>query len=90
MSRKREPTTDAVEILHRRYFEGKPEMIALLEKERTKAEIARQIYDLRTEARLTQKELAILVGTSRKVIDRSKRLITKETHLQCRAALPPR
>ena len=27
------PITDAVEILHRRYFEDKPEMLALLEEE---------------------------------------------------------
>lgn len=68
MSQKRKPTTDAVEILHWRYFEGKPEMMELLEEERTKAEIARQIYNLRTEAGLTQKELAKLVGTSPAVI----------------------
>ncbi|MGH7900548.1 MAG: hypothetical protein ACRENZ_02305 [Thermodesulfobacteriota bacterium] len=30
-------TTDAVEILHRRYFEGRPERLALLEEERTNA-----------------------------------------------------
>lgn len=69
MSQKREPTTDAVEILHRRYFEGKPEMMALLEEERANAEIARKIYDLRTDAGLTQRELAKLVGTSTSVID---------------------
>jgi len=69
MSQKREPTTDAVEILHRRYFEGKPEMMALLEEERANAEIARQIFDLRTEAGLTQRKLAKLVGTSASVID---------------------
>ena len=32
MSKKRKPTTDAVEIMHRRYFEGKPEMLAALEE----------------------------------------------------------
>jgi len=69
MSQKRKPTTDAVEILHRRYFEGKPEMMALLEEERANAEITRQIYDLRTEAGLTYQELAKLVGTSPSVID---------------------
>jgi ribosome-binding protein aMBF1 (putative translation factor) len=69
MPQKRESTTDAVEILHRRYFEGKPEMMELLEEEHTKAEIARQIYDLRTEAGLTQQELAKLLGTDPSVID---------------------
>jgi len=69
MSQKREPTTDAVEILHRRYFEGNPEMMALLEEERANDEIASQIFDLRTEAGLTQRKLAKLVGTSTSVID---------------------
>jgi len=69
MSQKREPTTDAVEILHRRYFEGKPEMMELLEEERANAEIARQIYAHRTEAGLTQQELAELAGTSPSSID---------------------
>jgi len=36
MPRKRKPTTDAVEIMHRRYFEGRPERIAALEKERAR------------------------------------------------------
>ena len=36
MTKKRESITDAVEILHRRYFEGKPKMLALLEDERAK------------------------------------------------------
>ncbi len=67
---KRKPTTDAVEIMHRRYFEGKPEMMALLEEERANAEIARKIYDLRTDAGLTQKKLAKLVGTTASVISR--------------------
>jgi DNA-binding XRE family transcriptional regulator len=70
MPRKREPTTDAVEILHRRYFEGRPEMLALLEEERVNAEIARKVYDLREAAGLTQRQLAKLVGTSASVICR--------------------
>jgi transcriptional regulator with XRE-family HTH domain len=64
------PTTDAVEILHRRYFAGKPEMLALLEEERVNAEIAQAIYDLRTRAGLTQRQLAALVGTSASAICR--------------------
>jgi DNA-binding XRE family transcriptional regulator len=63
-------TTDAVEILHRRYFEGRPERLALLEEERDNAEIARKIYELRTKAGLTQRELAKLVGTTASVICR--------------------
>src|SRR5713101_5871182 len=66
--KKREPTTDAVEILHRLYFEGKPEMLAMLEEERANDEIARKIYDLRTKAGLTHRQLAKLIGTTAAVI----------------------
>ena len=68
--RKRKPTTDAVEIMHRRYFEGKPEMMALLEEERANLDIACKIYDLRDKAGLTQKKLAKPVGTTPSVISR--------------------
>jgi ribosome-binding protein aMBF1 (putative translation factor) len=61
---------DAVEILHRRYIEGKPEMEAILEEERGKAEVARLVHELRTRAGLTQKELAARVGTTPSVISR--------------------
>jgi MoxR-like ATPase len=54
MTKKRAATTDAVEILHRRYFEGKPKMLALLEEERANVEIARKIYELRTTAGLSR------------------------------------
>jgi len=70
MTKKRESTTDAVEILHRRYFAGKPKMLALLEEERANAEIARKIYELRTKAGLSQRALAKLVGTTASVICR--------------------
>ncbi|MCI0628267.1 MAG: helix-turn-helix domain-containing protein [Acidobacteria bacterium] len=68
--RKRKPATDAVEILHRRYYEGKPDRIAALEEERANAEIARKICELRTNAGLTQKQLAALVSTTTSVICR--------------------
>ena len=68
MSRKKKPTTDAVEILHRRYFEGKPEMLAALEEARANDEVARKIYQLRTRAKLSQRQLAKLVGTTASVI----------------------
>ena len=63
-------STDAVGLLHRRYVEGKPEMEAILEEERGKAEVARLVHDLRTQAGLTQKELADRVGTTPSVISR--------------------
>lgn len=70
MAKKKKKTTDAVEILHKRYYEGKPERLASLEKERLNAKVARAIYDLRTRADLSQRQLARLVGTSASVICR--------------------
>jgi DNA-binding XRE family transcriptional regulator len=68
MAKKRKPTTDGVEILHRRYFEGKPEMLAALEEARANDEVARKIYELRKKAGLSQRQLAKLVGTTASVI----------------------
>lgn len=70
MRKKRATTSDAVEILHRRYYEGRPERLAALDQARLNATIARDIYDLRTKAGLTQKQLAKLVGTTASVICR--------------------
>jgi len=65
---KSQTTSDAVEILHRRYFEGQPERLAELEAARASAAIARTAYELRTKARLSQGELARRVGVSETVI----------------------
>lgn len=62
--------SDAVQIIHRRFFDGRPKRQALLEEERANASIARQIHELRTEAGLSQRELAKLVGTTASVICR--------------------
>jgi DNA-binding XRE family transcriptional regulator len=62
--------TDALEIIHQRYYAGKPERLAELEEERTNARVARQIYALRIKAGLTQRELGKLVGTTASVICR--------------------
>jgi len=67
---KRRPSTDAVEILHRRYYEGKPERLAALEKARANDHVARKIVALRTEAGLSQRQLARLIGTTASVICR--------------------
>jgi len=63
-------TTDAVAILHRRFVDGDAEMEAMLEEERVNADLAQKIYDLRTKAGLSQRELAERVGTSASVICR--------------------
>jgi DNA-binding XRE family transcriptional regulator len=68
MPRKRKPTTDAVEIMHRRYYEGRPDRVAALEEARANDEVARKIYELRTKAGLSQRQLAKLVGTTASVI----------------------
>jgi ribosome-binding protein aMBF1 (putative translation factor) len=70
MARKRKRTTDAVEIMHRRYFDGKPERLQELEEERANAEVARKLWQLRQKAGLSQQELARLVGTTASVICR--------------------
>jgi ribosome-binding protein aMBF1 (putative translation factor) len=66
----RKPTTDAVAIIHRRYYEGKPGRLAALEQARANDDVARKIAALRTEAGLSQRELAKLVGTTASVICR--------------------
>jgi DNA-binding XRE family transcriptional regulator len=63
-------TKDAVDIIHKRFYQGKAKRLAGLEEARATADIARKIYTLRTEAGLTQAKLAELVGTSRSVISR--------------------
>jgi ribosome-binding protein aMBF1 (putative translation factor) len=68
--KKRKTTTDALEIIHQRFFAGKPERIAELEKVRADDAVARKIYNLRTKAGLSQRDLAKLVGTSASVICR--------------------
>jgi DNA-binding XRE family transcriptional regulator len=66
----RKKITDAIEIIHRRYFEGHPERLAMLEEARANDEVARKIYELRTRARLTQRQLAKMIGTTASVICR--------------------
>jgi ribosome-binding protein aMBF1 (putative translation factor) len=68
MSKKPKPTTDAIEIMDRRYFDGKPEMREALEEAEDNDEVARRIYELRTNSGLTQRQLAKMVGTTASVI----------------------
>ncbi len=68
MARRRKPTADAIEILHRRYYQGKPKRLAALEEARANDAVARKIYELRIKAGLTQRELAKRVGTTASVI----------------------
>jgi DNA-binding XRE family transcriptional regulator len=68
MARKRKPTSDALEIMDRRYYEGRPDRIAELEEAKANDEVARKLYELRTKAKLSQRQLAKLVGTTASVI----------------------
>lgn len=70
MAKKRKVTSDAVEILHRRYYQGKADRISELDEARAEDELARRIYELREQAGLTQARLAKLIGTTESVISR--------------------
>src|SRR5713101_1759542 len=63
-------TTNALEILRRRYVGDDPERITSFGQEKLNAEIARTIAQLRTEAGLTQKQLADKIGTTQSVVSR--------------------
>ena len=67
---KKEKSSNAVSIIHKRYYKNNPKRIASLEQERLNAHIARSLYDLRKKNDLTQKQLAELVGTTPSVISR--------------------
>jgi len=62
--------TNAVEILRNRYVKNDPKRKASVAAERMNADIARLLYTMRTEAGLTQEQLAELVGTTQSVISR--------------------
>jgi len=67
---KKKNTTDAVKILHKRYIKSNKKRLESLERERENLNIAEQIYNLRTQEGLSQKQLAELVGTTQSVISR--------------------
>jgi ribosome-binding protein aMBF1 (putative translation factor) len=66
----KETTSDAIELLHRRYVKGDAKKLAELEAIRADNAVARKIYDLRSQAGLSQRELAKMVGTSASAICR--------------------
>ncbi len=63
-------TRDAVKILHGRYIRNKSRRLKSLQRERQKAHIAAQIYQLRNKEGLSQRQLADLIGTTQSVISR--------------------
>ena len=70
MAKRAKLLNDAVEILHRRFYAGKPARLKNLDEVRANEEIARRIYELRAAAGLTQTQLAGLIGTTASVICR--------------------
>ena len=69
-TKKTSKTRDAVTILKNRYFKDDPTIDARLEQGVEELKIAQQIYELRTAAGLTQRELADRIGTTQTVISR--------------------
>ena len=64
------PRSPGLRALHDRYIGDDPERIASYERALADANIATDIYRLRTEAGLSQRELAERVGTTASVICR--------------------
>ena len=62
-------TTDAVAILRRRLGD-RPELDQVIAEDKVNVRVAMMIYDARTNAGMTQKELADIVGTRQQVIAR--------------------
>jgi len=70
MAKRTKPAVDAVAILHRRFYQGRPARRRSLEEARANEEIARKMHELRTAAGLTQTQLGRLIGTTASVICR--------------------
>jgi DNA-binding XRE family transcriptional regulator len=69
IEQKTQRTTDAVKILDRMMEDDSP-LRQLANEAVVNAEVAQLIYDVRSKAKLTQKQLAELVGTTQSVIAR--------------------
>lgn len=70
MGRKSRFESKALQYAFDRYIGTDPVRIESYEEELVNAELARKVYDLRTEAGLTQRELAKMVDTTASVISR--------------------
>ena len=68
--RARRATTDGLEIIHRRYYAGRPDRVAALEEAKANDDIARKIHQLRAAAGLSQRQLAKMIGSTASVICR--------------------
>ena len=70
MATKRKMKSTALQFVYDQYIKGDPERKTSFENEVLNAKIAREIYDLRTKAGLSQRQLAKVVGTTASVICR--------------------
>ena len=70
MTARKKLKSPALQFTYDRYIKGKPEREASYEAELANAVVARKLYDLRTKAGLSQRELARIVGTTASVICR--------------------
>ena len=67
---KLKPVSAAVQILHGRFYAGKPRRLKKLDDACANEGIARRIVELRTAAGLTQAQLARIIGTTASVVCR--------------------
>lgn len=65
----KETSTDAFELIYRRYIKDDPARVASFHEEMTRSKIAREIYDLRCQAGLTHEQLGDLIGVSGSIIE---------------------
>ena len=70
MATKKKMKSAALQFVYDQYIKGDPEREVSFENEVLKAKIAREIYDLRTKAGLSQRQLAKVVETTASVICR--------------------
>jgi ribosome-binding protein aMBF1 (putative translation factor) len=70
MESKKKKTSSAVEIMHKRYIKGNKRRLKNIEQEGKRIEIAQQIYTLRKQKGLSQKEFAEKVNMKQSVISR--------------------
>jgi ribosome-binding protein aMBF1 (putative translation factor) len=70
MPKKKQFKSETLRFAYDRYVGQDPELAASFEEELATADVASQIYKLRTKARLSQRQLAARVGTTASVICR--------------------
>src|SRR5688572_15558491 len=68
-TKQKKVTSDGIQLLDK-IMDDDPEMRALIAEERANLQVATEIYNLRTKAKLSQEQLAKKVGTTQSVISR--------------------